>query len=72
MDSRDLAGYIESIDGISKPWLLLQLRLAKLKERRSEISATEYAEELESLQQDLLKMGEWWKGQEEAVFKTGL
>lgn len=42
MDSKELAKYIEATDGISKPWLLVQLRLRKLQERRSEISAEEY------------------------------
>jgi hypothetical protein len=72
MHSDDLARYIEANDGITKPWLLLQLRLAKLKERRSQITATEYATELADLQQDLMKMGAWWQGQEEQVFRQGL
>jgi hypothetical protein len=72
MHSDDLARYIEANDGISKPWLLLQLRLAKLKERRSQITATEYAAELADLQQDLMKIGEWWQGQEDQVFRQGL
>ena len=37
MDSRELAQYIEVTDGISKPWLLVQLRLKKLQERRAKI-----------------------------------
>ena len=37
MNSNDLARYIEATDGISKPWLLTQLRLKKLQERRDDI-----------------------------------
>lgn len=66
--SRDLAHYIEETQGISKPWLLLQLRLAKLNEQKSEISAAEYAHTLADIHQDMMKLGEWWNGQEEQVF----
>jgi hypothetical protein len=72
MDSKDLAQYIESIDGISKPWLLVQLRLAKLKEQRSELTPEEYVRQLEDIHQDAMKLGEWWKGQEDQVFRQGL
>jgi hypothetical protein len=68
MDSYQLARYIEDIDGISKPWLLIQLRLKKLEERRASICSQEYLEELESLRQDLMNLGEWWVGIEEQVF----
>jgi hypothetical protein len=34
MDSRELAQFIEARDGISKPWLLVLLRLKKLEERK--------------------------------------
>lgn len=72
MQSDDLAKYIEDNDAISKPWLLLQLRLVKLKERRSEMSAEEYTRELEDLHRDLMHLGEWWKGREDEVFNQGL
>jgi hypothetical protein len=72
MNSEDLARYIEHVDGMSKPWLLLQLRLAKLKERRHELSDTEYQQELEELHRSLMQMGEWWKGREDQVFRQGL
>lgn len=68
MNSRDLAQYIEATDGISKPWLLVQLRLKKLQERKHQIPAQEYMKELEDIQGDLLKLGEWWKGREDEVF----
>jgi hypothetical protein len=72
MDSHDLARYIEANDGITKPWLLVQLRLAKLKERRSDISAEEYDRELADLHQELMQLGQWWQGQEDQVFRQGL
>ena len=68
MDSKDLAKYIEAKDGISKPWLLVQLRLKKLQERRSEISAEEYMTELTDIHEDLMNLGEWWLGIEDEVF----
>lgn len=68
MDSQELARYIEATDGISKPWLLVQLRLSKLQERKEQISAQEYMTELADIQADLLKLGEWWKGIEGEVF----
>jgi hypothetical protein len=72
MDSHDLARYIAANDGITKPWLLVQLRLAKLKERRSDISAEEYDRELADLHQELMQLGQWWQGQEDQVFRQGL
>ncbi|HEY9735548.1 MAG TPA: hypothetical protein V6D06_04670 [Trichocoleus sp.] len=71
MDSRDWAQYIESTDGISKPWLLVQWRLKMLQERRTEMAADEYQTALAELHQDLMNLGEWWKGQEEEVFGLG-
>jgi hypothetical protein len=68
MNSNDFARYIEATDGISKPWLLLQLRLAKLKERQHQMTSTEYTRELADVHNDLMKIGEWWKGQEDQVF----
>jgi hypothetical protein len=68
MNSDDIAKYIEATNGISKPWLLVQLRLKKLQERRSGISQEEYVETLEDIHQDMMKLGEWWKGKEYEVF----
>ncbi|MGL5082864.1 MAG: hypothetical protein ACRC8A_15370, partial [Microcoleaceae cyanobacterium] len=62
MNSQDLARYIEATEGYAKPWLLVQLRLKKLQERRASLSATEYVQELADIQQDLGKLGEWWVG----------
>lgn len=68
MDSEDLARYIEATDGISKPWLLTQLRLKKLQERRHTLTPEEYERAISDLHEDLMKLGEWWVGQEDEVF----
>jgi hypothetical protein len=68
MNSKDIANYIEATDGISKPWLLVQLRLKKLQERRDSISNGEYVKELADIHNDLMKLGQWWVGQEDKVF----
>ena len=68
MDSQNLARYIESVNGISKPWLLAQLRLQKLMERRAIISPEVYIQELADIHQDLMKLGKWWIGIEDEVF----
>lgn len=68
MDSRDWANYIEATNSLSKPWLLLQWRLQLLQERRAELSCEEYSKELAALQQELMRLGQWWVGQEDQVF----
>ncbi|AOY84906.1 hypothetical protein BJP36_26585 [Moorena producens JHB] len=68
MNSKELAQYIEATDGISKPWLLVQLRLKKLQERRATLSSEEYIRELEDIHQDLMNLGQWWVGRENEVF----
>lgn len=68
MDSNDLAKYIEATGGITKPWLLGQLRLKKLQERRATLSDNEYFQQLEDIHQDMMNLGEWWRGIEDEVF----
>ncbi|UBF29741.1 hypothetical protein K9N68_00030 [Kovacikia minuta CCNUW1] len=68
MPSETLARFIETTDGISKPWLLVLLRLRKLQERREDIPEDEYLAELADLHQDLMNVGEWWIGIEDEVF----
>jgi hypothetical protein len=68
MDSTDLAKYIEATDGMSKPWLLIQLRLKKLQEQRPTLSQQEYLDRLADIHQDLMNLGEWWIGIENEVF----
>jgi len=68
VNSRDLAKYIDRTDGAAKPWLLVQLRLSKLKERRHELSHDEYIAALADIQADLEQLGDWWVGREREVF----
>lgn len=68
MNSEELAQYLEATDGVSKPWLLVQLRLKKLKERSDTLSPEEYSCELADIHQDLMNLGEWWRGIEDKVF----
>ncbi|HBB32970.1 MAG TPA: hypothetical protein DDZ80_19540 [Cyanobacteria bacterium UBA8803] len=68
MNSKDLAKYLEATDSISKPWLLVQLRLKKLQERRSTLPPDVYMSELADLHKDLMNLGEWWHGIEEEAF----
>ncbi|WP_017651102.1 hypothetical protein [Fortiea contorta] len=68
MNSRELAQYLEATNSIAKPWLLVQLRLKKLQERQALISPDTYAEELQDIYQDLMNLGEWWRGMEDEVF----
>ena len=68
MNSDSLGKYITSTDSAAKSWLLVQLHLSKLQERKSEISAEEYLGELADIHKDLMNLGEWWVGQEQEVF----
>ena len=68
MDSKHLAQYIEATDGISKPWLLIQLRLKKLEESKASLSPQDYVQQLSDIHQDLMNLGEWWRGIEDEVF----
>jgi hypothetical protein len=68
MNSKELAQYIETTNGLSKPWLLVQLRLKKLAENKHSLSPEEYMKQLEDIHQDLMKLGEWWRGREDEVF----
>ncbi len=68
MNSEDLAKYIERTDGMGKPWLLVQLRLQKLAEEKSTLSPEAYQARIEDIHQDMMNLGEWWKGIENEVF----
>lgn len=68
MDSQELAKYVEATNSISKPWLLVQLRLKKLQERQASIAPDVYAMELADIHKDLMKLGEWWRGIEDESF----
>jgi hypothetical protein len=69
MDSKELAQYIEATNGISKPWLLVLLRLRKLQENKHNMPPEDYLETLQDIQDDLMNLGEWWKGREDEVFR---
>ncbi|MBW4700182.1 MAG: hypothetical protein KME03_20215 [Aphanocapsa lilacina HA4352-LM1] len=68
MNSEDIARYIEATDSLSKPWLLVQLRIAMLRERRGTLSPEEYACEFAELHRQLMALGQWWKGIEGEAF----
>lgn len=68
LNSQNLAHYIEATNGISKPWLLLQLRLKKIQENREHLSPEEYEAAIADLHQDLMNLGEFWVGIEDEVF----
>lgn len=68
MNSGDIARYIEQTDGLSKPWMLIQWRLKKLQEQKSEMDADVYMRELAELHQSLMSLGQWWVGREDEVF----
>ncbi|MGI8500380.1 MAG: hypothetical protein ACR2LR_04480 [Hassallia sp.] len=68
MNSKELAQYIEATNSITKPWLLVQLRLKKLQDRQPTLSENDYANELADIHEDLMNLGEWWRGIENEVF----
>ncbi|PSO80000.1 MAG: hypothetical protein BRC51_02350 [Cyanobacteria bacterium SW_12_48_29] len=59
MDSKKLAQYIQATDSISKPWLLVKMRLKKLQENKATLSQAEYLRELEEIHQDMMNLSEW-------------
>jgi len=69
LNSDDLAKYMEATGSEFKPWLLVQLRLKKLQEQRSQMDPTEYMQRLADIHEDLMGLGEWWKGRESEVFR---
>ncbi|WP_218079696.1 hypothetical protein [Anthocerotibacter panamensis] len=71
MDLRELAYYIEQTNGISKPWLLVQLRLKKLQMEKDDLSAGEYLNRLADIHQDLVNLGEWWVNLTDEDFRPG-
>ncbi len=64
----ELARYLESRGELSKPWMLQMLRLAKLKETRGSMSQEDYMCSIRQAHSDLMRLGEFWKGQEAEVF----
>ena len=68
MNSKELAQHIEQTGSIGKSWLLVQLRLQKLAEEKSDLSTEDYHIRLDDIYQDMMNLGEWWVGIEEDVF----
>jgi hypothetical protein len=69
MNSEELAKYIEQTDGMGKSWLLVQLRLQKLAEAKSQLTREEYIARLDDIHRDMMNLGEWWLGMESDVFR---
>ncbi|BAS58545.1 MULTISPECIES: hypothetical protein [Leptolyngbya] len=68
LNSTEFARYLEQTGNVTKPWLLAQLRLMKLKEQRSQLSLEEYEQRVTDIHQDVMNLGEWWVGIEDEVF----
>ena len=69
--SEDLARYLEQQGMLTKPWLLLQLRLSKLREEKDSMTPEEYLQRVQDAHTDLMRLGAFWKGQERQVFGAG-
>jgi hypothetical protein len=68
MNSEKLAKYIEDTDSMGKSWLLVQLRLQKLAEAKSDLSSEDYIARLADIHSDMMNLGKWWAGMEDEVF----
>jgi hypothetical protein len=68
MNSSEFGQYLDETGDYQKPWMLVQLRLAKLAEQKDDMLPQEYIARLEDIHQDLMRLGHWWEGQEEKVF----
>lgn len=68
MNSDSMARYMEETGNQFKPWLLLQLRLQKLKEMKDRLPPDEYMQRLNDIHADLMTLGEWWVDREDEVF----
>ena len=66
----ELARYLEDRGEISKPWMLHLLRLVKLKEAKSEMTWDEYLASIKDAHEDLMRLGEYWKGHENELFNS--
>lgn len=64
----ELARYLEQQGAISKPWLLMQIRLSKLKEEKPSMGSDEYLRRIQDAHQDLMRIGAFWKGREAETF----
>lgn len=66
--SADLARYLEQRGELGKPWMWHLLRLTKLKEARESMDPDTYVRQVQEAHQDLMRLGEFWKGREAEVF----
>jgi len=64
----ELARYLEQRGELSKPWMLMQLRLVKLKEAKDTLDPEDYLRRLLEAHADLMRLGEFWNGREREVF----
>ncbi|MCT0211410.1 MAG: hypothetical protein DCF18_08785 [Cyanobium sp.] len=69
--SEELARYLEQQGMLTKPWLLMQLRLSKLREEKDSMTTDEYIQRVQDAHTDLMRIGAFWKGQERKVFGAG-
>ena len=66
--SDDLARYLEQRGELTKPWNLQMLRLKKLKEAKDSMDPQLYLEKVQEAHDDLMRLGQFWKGREQEVF----
>ena len=66
--SDDLARYLEQRGELTKPWNLQMLRLKKLKEAKDSMDPQLYLEKVQEAHDDLMRLGQFWKGREQDVF----
>ena len=66
--SDDLARYLEQRGELTKPWNLQMLRLKKLKETKDSMDPQLYLEKVQEAHDDLMRLGQFWKGREQEVF----
>lgn len=64
----DLARYLERNGALAKPWLMLQLRLSRLKLEKDQLGSEEYLRRVQDAHRDLMQLGSFWKGRERELF----
>ncbi len=64
----DLARYLEHNGALAKPWLMLQLRLSRLKQDKERLGPDEYLRRVQDAHSDLMKLGSFWQGRERELF----
>ncbi len=64
----ELARYLEQSGALSKPWLMLQLRLSRLREEKDSLGAEDYLRRVQDAHGDLMRLGAFWRGREVETF----